>query len=481
MNADQVAVILPARNEEGAVAGVVDSFRAMGVRVVVVDNASTDDTATLASNAGAEVLFEPRVGYGVACLRGIQHLRRTPPQIIAFADCDGTIDAADLKAVVEPLQSAAADLVLGRRTRIEPGAYPWHQQMGNRVILAILNRLTKASVRDIPPLRAVRADVLFELDLRDMTYGLPVETVAAASGRGFRIREVDVSYRRRRSGKSKVSGSILRSAAAGGVMVKTLVGAWRRSRRRTGTIVVFGRAPELGRVKTRLERSYTRPFVLALYRAMLSDTLRAARLAGARVVLSHTKAPPFEEQGQADILIEQRGETFEERFDDTLARARRAAPAGPLMIVGADTPHLRPGMMRAALLDAMHGSAVIGPATRGGFYALAFPHDPVPVRGAFSAADQVGALRTVVETSGIPTTTMADLFDIDEPRDLERLAQSQPSADWFWSSTRAILSGPDFPPATVPRPPPAPGATLPRPLAQGGHVHTPAPRARSNR
>ena len=219
----EVAVILPALNEEGSVESVVTGFRDEGVRVLVVDNGSTDDTATRALRAGAEVVHEKNRGYGYACLAGLSYLNTNPPEIVVFADCDGTLDPRDLQNLIQPITSDRADLVLGRRVRVETGALPLHQRIGNEIALVLLRTLYGLAVSDIPPYRAVRWSFLVKLGLSERTYGLPVETVAVAARRNGRVEEVNVTYRRRVEGKSKVTGSLRNSLLAGWAMLSLLV------------------------------------------------------------------------------------------------------------------------------------------------------------------------------------------------------------------------------------------------------------------
>jgi glycosyltransferase involved in cell wall biosynthesis len=202
-----VAVLLPALDEEEAVAEVVEGFRAQQVRVVVIDNGSGDRTAARARSAGAEVATEPRRGYGHACLAGISYLAAGgPPEIAVFADCDGTVDARDLPQLLRPIEDRRAELVLGIRTGA--GVLPEHQRWGNRVVLGVVSRLFGIRLRDIPPFRAVGWPTLRAMNLHDGTYGLPVETLLRARQMGARVVEVPVRSRARRTGQSKVGGTV---------------------------------------------------------------------------------------------------------------------------------------------------------------------------------------------------------------------------------------------------------------------------------
>ncbi len=183
---DDVAVILPALNEVECVKQVVEGFLREGIRVVVVDNGSTDGTAQAAENAGAEVVHEDRRGYGNACLAGLSYLNARPPSIVAIADCDGSQDSAEIRKITAPVEAGSADLVLGRRVPVEPGALAIHQRVGNGVVSFMLSRLYGVNLRDISPYRAVRWSFLRNLALSERTYGFPIEMVVLAIREGGR-------------------------------------------------------------------------------------------------------------------------------------------------------------------------------------------------------------------------------------------------------------------------------------------------------
>jgi glycosyltransferase involved in cell wall biosynthesis len=223
-----VAVILPALNEIECVKQTVAGFLREGTRVVLVDNGSTDGTGEAAEKAGAEVVYENKRGYGNACLAGLSHLTSRPPSIVVFADCDGTQDSEEIENLVAPVESGKADLVLGRRVPVEQGALAIHQKIGNGVVSFMLRRLYGLAVRDISPYRAVRWSFIRQLRLSERTYGFPIEMVVLAARKGGRVEEVDITYRRRAGGRSKVAGSLTASLRAGGIMITVLISFWYR-------------------------------------------------------------------------------------------------------------------------------------------------------------------------------------------------------------------------------------------------------------
>jgi glycosyltransferase involved in cell wall biosynthesis len=108
-----VGVIIPALNEQDCIAATIRRLPAgFAAQIIVADNGSTDATAERARQAGAEVVSEPRRGYGQACLTGLAQLR---PDIeaVAFLDADGSDDPAELSRLLEPIVAGEADLVIG--------------------------------------------------------------------------------------------------------------------------------------------------------------------------------------------------------------------------------------------------------------------------------------------------------------------------------------------------------------------------------
>lgn len=201
-------VVLPVLNEADALPSVLARFPS-GYRPIVVDNASTDDSATIAAAAGALVVAEPVRGFGAACFTG---LSVATDDVVCFMDADGSLDPADLPLVAEPVIDGDADLVLGERLA-ERGAWPAHARMANRVIALELRRRLGLRVRDIGPMRAARRHDLLELGVTDRRFGWPLEMVVLAARAGWRIHEVGVPYRPR-SGRSKVTGTVRGTALA---------------------------------------------------------------------------------------------------------------------------------------------------------------------------------------------------------------------------------------------------------------------------
>ncbi|MDZ4721168.1 MAG: glycosyltransferase family 2 protein [Roseiflexaceae bacterium] len=204
----RVSLIIPALNEADCLGSLLAEIPAGLIQqVIVVDNGSTDATAAVAAASGALVITEPRRGYGFACAAGV---RAATGDAIAFMDGDGSFVPGELAALLAPLSANQADFVLGTRTKggMTPGSMPPHQQFGNWLVAALLRWMYHVQLSDLGPFRVIRRDLLDTLDLRERTYGWPVEMMIKAARQHARIVEVPVRYRPRFAGESKVGGTL---------------------------------------------------------------------------------------------------------------------------------------------------------------------------------------------------------------------------------------------------------------------------------
>lgn len=220
----RVSVVMPARNEAASVGKVIDEIpRALIDRIIVADNDSTDATARVAREHGADVVHVKTPGYGRACLAGIARAGQDT-DVIVILDADYSDYPEDLPHLVEPIASGDADLVIGSRVlgAASPGSLPWNQRAGNRLACRLFLLLYGARFTDMGPFRAIRCDALQRLEMRDLTYGWNVEMQAKAVIHGLRIREVPVRYRRR-IGKSKISGTVRGTVRAGYRIICTIL------------------------------------------------------------------------------------------------------------------------------------------------------------------------------------------------------------------------------------------------------------------
>ncbi|GAA0929295.1 glycosyltransferase family 2 protein [Pseudonocardia zijingensis] len=155
------------------------------------------------------MVVEPRRGYGAAVHAGLVAARG---ELVAVLDGDGSLDPAVLEPMATAVRDGRADLAVGRRVP-RPRAWPWHARVGNALIAALL-RTRGVPVHDIAPVRVGRRQALLDLGVADRAFGYPLELLLRAGAAGWRLHEVDVAYRPRAGGRSKVSGSVRGTARA---------------------------------------------------------------------------------------------------------------------------------------------------------------------------------------------------------------------------------------------------------------------------
>jgi glycosyltransferase involved in cell wall biosynthesis len=226
-----VSIIIPTHNEAQAIGRVLGDLPSnLVTEVIVVDSNSSDGTPDLARKMGAQVILEPRRGYGRACLTGFANTQN--PDVVVFLDGDYSDRPSELPIVLAPIIEGRADITLGSRFggKSNPGALPWHQSFGNRLAACLIRLLYGVKVSDLGPFRAGRADVLRALALEEATYGWAVEMILKGAIAGFRIVEVPVSYYPR-IGKSKIGGTVKGTIGAAWFILSRIVRYYFRHRR----------------------------------------------------------------------------------------------------------------------------------------------------------------------------------------------------------------------------------------------------------
>lgn len=220
----RILVIIPAFNEARAIGQVVGDIPADLVEeVVVVNNASTDETEANARRAGATVVREDQRGYGRACLRGLAYARTRQPDVVVFLDGDYSDHPDEMPRLVDPIRQGEADFVVGSRMigEREPGAMLLQARVGNRLACFLMRLFWKARYTDLGPFRAIRFDDLLALDMQDKTFGWTIEMQIKAVLAGLRVVEAPVSYRKR-VGVSKITGTLSGTVKASAKILWTI-------------------------------------------------------------------------------------------------------------------------------------------------------------------------------------------------------------------------------------------------------------------
>lgn len=251
-SAPRVAAVIPALDEAGSIASVVEGLRRQEVlacgEILVVDNGSTDGTGEAARRAGARVVREERRGYGRACLTGVL---AAEAEVVVLLDADAADEPDDLPRILGPVLDGEADLVVGSRAlgHRETGSMTPQQRFGNGLAAFLMRVVYGMSVTDAGPFRAIPREKLLALDMREMTYGWPVEMMVKAARAGYRYQEVPVRYRRRGAGVSKVGDTLSGSLRVGWRIILTTLrhARWSPREPRKGAVTTEPAAPERAR------------------------------------------------------------------------------------------------------------------------------------------------------------------------------------------------------------------------------------------
>lgn len=213
-----IKVIIPAYNEEKAIANVIKEIPNSVNEVIVISNNSTDNTIKVATEAGATVLSENRKGYGYACLKGMEYIStlEIKPEIIVFLDGDYSDYPEELTKLIAPILENNIDFVVGSRvvSLREKHSMTPQQIFGNWLATTLMKIFFKATFTDLGPFRAIKYEKLLALKMEDKTYGWTVEMQLKVLKQKMSYLEIPVRYKNR-IGVSKVSGTIKGSVMAG--------------------------------------------------------------------------------------------------------------------------------------------------------------------------------------------------------------------------------------------------------------------------
>lgn len=438
-NGAVVAVVIPALNEEQSIAKVVSAIPGWVDDIVVVDNGSWDSTPEIAARYGARVLSEPRRGYGAACLQGISQLH--DPDVVLFMDGDFSDRPEEAPALVDPIISGAADLVVGSRVlgQRESGALSPQARFGNWLACWLMRFLWNARYTDLGPFRAISFTALQRLHMADPDYGWTVEMQIKAARDRLKVLEVPVSYRRR-IGKSKVSGTLRGVVGAGTKILWTIfkaaIGALPSGPCGGERIILFTRYPVEGKAKTRLIPVLGPQGAADLQRKMTEHGVASARsvsrLRSASLEIRYDGGSEpemarwlgddiaFAEQGLGDLGTRMHA-ALKSAFQEGIER---------VVLIGSDLPGMTATLLQNALDALSHCDVVLGPAADGGYYLIGMKRPCLSLFkgipwGTSAVLEQT---LSVARNLGFTVKLTDRLVDVDRPEDLEHFGVHQPDS-----------------------------------------------------
>ncbi|MFH1771946.1 MAG: glycosyltransferase family 2 protein [Candidatus Omnitrophota bacterium] len=205
----EVSVVLPCYNEQESIAACVEKIKGVFAKenihgeIIVVDNNSTDSSARIAKQSGAEIVFQPIKGYGAAYIKGLETARAP---FIIMGDADNTYDFNDIPRFLEKLRSGYG-LVMGSRFKgkIHKGAMPWaNRYIGNPILSGLCRLFFRTKLSDIHcGMRGFTKEAYLVMNLRCLGMEFATEMVMEALQKKLKITEIPIDYYPR-GGESKL-------------------------------------------------------------------------------------------------------------------------------------------------------------------------------------------------------------------------------------------------------------------------------------
>jgi len=205
-----ISVVIPVFNEELTVSDVIERVKAVmhearfTYEVIVVDDCSTDRSVEISKSRKIQVYsLRKHRGKGYALNVGFA---KAKGEIIATIDSDGSHSPEELPHLLNPVIHDKADLVIGSRfLRQKTVSNKKFNEFGVRLFNMLIKLLTGIEVSDSQSgYRVIKAGVLKTLCLKSNEYEIESEMLVKAVQKGFRVKEVPISFMQRTYGKSRL-------------------------------------------------------------------------------------------------------------------------------------------------------------------------------------------------------------------------------------------------------------------------------------
>jgi len=194
-----VAVVIPALDEEATIRKVIEAIPKKIVQnIIVVDDASDDGTSGIAKEAGALVVRHGRnLGVGAAIRTGYSKALSLRADIVLVVAADGQHDSKEIPRLIRPILEDEADYVVGDRLSADPlvSGMPRHRYYANKMLTYITRKITKLDVKDSQcGFTAVSSAGLRRINLSFLSdrWGIPNDMLLECAMRGLRVKYVPI-------------------------------------------------------------------------------------------------------------------------------------------------------------------------------------------------------------------------------------------------------------------------------------------------
>ncbi len=189
----RTCVIIPTYNESKAIAGLINQIHKLGLKVIIIDDGSGDDTAKIALEAGAEVLRnQSNAGKGASLIKGYAFAVSQEFDAVISMDGDGQHSADDIKAFIQKAESSDCGIIIGNRMAMTKGM-PFLRVVTNRFMSRIISAVAKQRIPDTQcGFRLIKKEVLQKLDLSTSKYETESEILIKSARSGFKIESIPI-------------------------------------------------------------------------------------------------------------------------------------------------------------------------------------------------------------------------------------------------------------------------------------------------
>ena len=200
-NKAKIVILIPCLNEEITIGKVIHDFQDAipEAKIIVFDNNSTDRTAAIVRECGAEVIPESRPGKGhvVASM-----FRKVDADYYVIVDGDDTYSAEHVRKLLEPVMKEQADMAVAVRLAeyTATSFRPLHV-FGNNLVRRLVNWIFKSNLSDIMSgYRVFSRELVQSIPILSSGFEVETEMTIRILDYGFRIKEVPLPYRERPEG-----------------------------------------------------------------------------------------------------------------------------------------------------------------------------------------------------------------------------------------------------------------------------------------
>ena len=190
---EKASVLIPSYNEAKTIGQIIKSLKEKGLSVCVVDDGSTDETASLAAGQGAIVIkHEKNKGKGASLRDGFQYILKESFDTVLVMDADGQHRVDDIDNFFKKMNETGADIVIGNRMS-DASAMPPVRRVTNRIMSFLISKICAHNIPDTQcGFRLIKRGVLEKVRLESSNYEIESELLLSAAKKGFRIESVPI-------------------------------------------------------------------------------------------------------------------------------------------------------------------------------------------------------------------------------------------------------------------------------------------------